>query len=397
MKHGSRASIAGLALALAGCGGDRGDALLGTLERDRIELIAEAQETIVEVAVREGASVKAGDLVRGSIRHIQTRVAEARAKTSGPTVATRSMSPARVEDVNEARARVAALAARSKTESPSSIASRGRHPGPHARSALDRQRAPGIAIADERAAARSSRSSCTARACRSRRAGRGARRRACAGCGARTLTLTATPCKAPRAGIVEDALPYKLGERPPKGAPVVACCWRGAVAARVLQPGAAAHGGARGHDGDRAHRRHGSAWKAEIRYVSSEAAFTPYYALNARDRAASPTSPRSCSPSPTRRLPTGMPVEVTLAEAGRGREHCDHARDLARRFERPGPLRDRPRCSARADLRFLGPNGSGSPPRSAAAGCLPTRGTVTVLGSSGAARTPRSCGASWDT
>src|ERR1700741_1402098 len=49
-------------LPLAGCGG--GDpALLGTLERDRVELVAEAQEPIVEVAVREGDSVAAGQLL----------------------------------------------------------------------------------------------------------------------------------------------------------------------------------------------------------------------------------------------------------------------------------------------------------------------------------------------
>ena len=48
--------------ALAACG-DGDDALLGTLERDRLELVAEDQQTILEVAVREGEAVEAGELL----------------------------------------------------------------------------------------------------------------------------------------------------------------------------------------------------------------------------------------------------------------------------------------------------------------------------------------------
>ena len=55
-----RAVVAAAAgLAAAACGGD-GEVLLGTLERDRVELIAEAQEPIVEVAVRDHVHRRAG-------------------------------------------------------------------------------------------------------------------------------------------------------------------------------------------------------------------------------------------------------------------------------------------------------------------------------------------------
>jgi HlyD family secretion protein len=60
-------------------------------------------------------------------------------------------------------------------------------------------------------------------------------------------------------------------------------------------------------------------WRAEVRYVSSEAAFTPYYALNERDRGRLSflaeivlTEPEAAS------LPTGMPVETRLPEARNG-------------------------------------------------------------------------------
>src|SRR5713226_3263447 len=53
--------IAALAAALvAGCSNPKSPILVGTLERDRIELLAEASEPIVQVLVREGDRVKAG-------------------------------------------------------------------------------------------------------------------------------------------------------------------------------------------------------------------------------------------------------------------------------------------------------------------------------------------------
>ena len=89
--------------------------------------------------------------------------------------------------------------------------------------------------------------------------------------------------RAPRDGVV-DALPYKLGERPPQGAPVVVMLAAGQPYARVFIPetrrAAIAAGTAATVRMDGANRD----WKALVRYVSSEAAFTPYYALNQRDR-----------------------------------------------------------------------------------------------------------------
>jgi HlyD family secretion protein len=55
-----------LAIGAAGLGTGCGDGVpraVGTLERDRIELIAEASEPILAIPVREGDAVAAGDLV----------------------------------------------------------------------------------------------------------------------------------------------------------------------------------------------------------------------------------------------------------------------------------------------------------------------------------------------
>ena len=54
-------------------------------------------------------------------------------------------------------------------------------------------------------------------------------------------------------------------------------------------------------------------WRAEVRYVSSDAAFTPYYALNERDRSRLSFLAEVVLTEPAAAgLPTGMPVEVTM-------------------------------------------------------------------------------------
>jgi HlyD family secretion protein len=56
-------SILTFTAALAACSRHDEDALPGTVERDRVELVADANETIVSLPLAEGASVKVGDVV----------------------------------------------------------------------------------------------------------------------------------------------------------------------------------------------------------------------------------------------------------------------------------------------------------------------------------------------
>jgi HlyD family secretion protein len=58
----------------------------------------------------------------------------------------------------------------------------------------------------------------------------------------------------------------------------------------------------------------GRAWQARVRFVSSDAAFTPYYALNERDRSRlSYLAEADLVEEDASALPTGMPVEAILA------------------------------------------------------------------------------------
>lgn len=322
MFRSSRAiAVAVAGLAAAACGGD-GEVLLGTLERDRVELIAEAREPIVEVAVREGDTVAEGQLLlRLDTTAVDARLAEARSYAAqAERRHAELVAGARSERVREARAQAAGAAAQAAAESKEfdrieKLVADGMLPA----SAQDRQRALKDGAASEERAARErllelergTRSEVVAQAA----AALAAARAQVAGL---ELTLARHTVRAPRAGVI-DALPYELGERPPPGAPVAVLLAAGQPYARVYIPEARRVGVA---PGDAATVRVDGSdreWRAEVRYVSSEAAFTPYYALNERDRGRLSflaeivlTQPEAAS------LPTGMPVETRLTEARTG-------------------------------------------------------------------------------
>ncbi len=310
-----RAPVVLLAAALAACGnGD--DALLGTLERDRIELVAEAQETILEIAVREGEPVKSGQLLlRLDPASAAARLEQARANAlAAERRHAEQVAGARKEQVSEARAIVAGAAARATAESREyerveKLVAQKLLPA----STLDRQRAlRDSAIADESAAR--DRLDELVHGTRAEVIEQSAAELAAARAKVTELELSLErhTVRAPRDGLV-DALPYKLGERPPQGAPVLVMLAGGAPYARVFIPetrraaiGAGTPATVRFDGADRA-------WKAEVRYVSSEAAFTPYYSLTARERGRlAYLAEVVLTEAEAAGLPTGIPVEVTL-------------------------------------------------------------------------------------
>src|SRR5688572_5670741 len=104
----TRASPALLALVLlaSGCKRDAEPTALGTLEWDRIELVAEAAEPIVEIAVREGEAVAQGALVaRLDDTRLQSEAAAAEADAGRwRAVLSEQRAGARAEELDEARA-----------------------------------------------------------------------------------------------------------------------------------------------------------------------------------------------------------------------------------------------------------------------------------------------------
>ncbi|MGB8328215.1 MAG: hypothetical protein WCE48_11635, partial [Steroidobacteraceae bacterium] len=99
---------------LASCARGSGDpVLVGTLERDRIELAAQGSDPIVAIEIKEGDHVRAGQvLVRQESLAADARVAEARAtaEQARQRLAELVTGP-RVEDILGAKARVSSAQA----------------------------------------------------------------------------------------------------------------------------------------------------------------------------------------------------------------------------------------------------------------------------------------------
>jgi HlyD family secretion protein len=126
------------------------------------------------------------------------------------------------------------------------------------------------------------------------------------------ISVARLEVRAPRAGVIE-ALPYKLGERPPAGAAVVVMLAEGAPYARVHVPQpfrarVKAGGAAEVHvDGFE------EPFAGEVRYISADAAFTPYYALTQKDRSRlSYLAEVTLTESRAGELPTGIAVQVSF-------------------------------------------------------------------------------------
>jgi len=316
----SRASIIALgALALAACSRQDTNTLPGTLERDRVELVADASETIVSLPFAEGAAVKAGDVIvvqdralsAAEVDAARAQLAEAEARVeelkNGPLPTTIRAAAARRD-----AARVARDDAVRERDRLSALVARGLV----SKSAADRQAAAAesaqaelhAAEADLRELQQGTRAEQVAQA---RQAADSAR----ANLAGLETTSARLEVRAPIAATI-DALPFHLGEKPAKGATVAVLLATTAPYARVHVPepmrarvaaGTAATIRVDGIDKD---------WHGKVRFVSSEAEFTPYYALTAADRSKlSFLAEVAFEEADATKLPSGLPVDVVLERA----------------------------------------------------------------------------------
>lgn len=299
---------------IGGCFDDQPPRAVGTLERDRLELIAEASEPVIARPVEEGAFVEAGSLlIELDPTRLDAEVAQGESQLA--RVAARLaelLRGPRKERIAEARARLKGaeanlLAARRLFE--------------RAEDLLPRD-AVSIELVDERRAR--FRDALAARdAARAHLAellegttseelaqAEAAVAEAKAGLAEARVRRERLQVRAPVAGWV-DALPYELGERPPPGGTVAIVLAQRAPYARVYVPASI-----------RAEVRAGTRAKifveglekplgGRVRTVATDASFTPFFALTERDRGRLVYLAKVDLLDQNREsLPTGLPVEV---------------------------------------------------------------------------------------
>ncbi|HEU5135837.1 MAG TPA: HlyD family efflux transporter periplasmic adaptor subunit [Steroidobacteraceae bacterium] len=301
---------------LAACGRYNESTLPGTLERDRVELVADANEAIISLPFAEGATVKPGDVV----------VVQDRALSTADLDAARAQlaeAEARVEELkNGPRPTTirAGIARRdtARVQRDNAVRERDRLLGLVARSLVSQQEADRQSAAADAAESNLREAEADLRELQEgTRAEQLAQAREAAGIARANLqsletTSSRLEVRSPIAGTI-DSLPFHPGEKPARGATVAVLLATTAPFARVHVP-----------EPIRAQVKIGTAatlrvdgvertFKGQVRFVASEAEFTPYYSLTAADRSRlSFLAEVVIDGSDGASLPSGVPVDVTL-------------------------------------------------------------------------------------
>jgi HlyD family secretion protein len=261
--------------------------VVGTLEWDRVELIAELSEPIVQISAREGQTLAAGDsILQLDPARTQARLAEseaAQAQAQG-RLAELARGP-RSERIDEARAKLAGaqddldirererirldsllerkLASAEAADTARRLQQVARAERDQARAALAELLAGTTVEELEQAEAALAQAKATAQA--------------------RRLDLERLSVRAPVAGRLDD-LPFHLGEQPAVGQAVALLLAGAGPYARVyvpeslrvqVRPGTEAHVRIDGQP---------TPIRGRVRKIQADPAFTPYYALTERDR-----------------------------------------------------------------------------------------------------------------
>jgi HlyD family secretion protein len=298
---------------------DPADVLYGTLERHRIEISAEAHEIITELDASEGMHVPAGRILgRLDPAAIQARVREAQASVAQARERLQELARgSRRQEIVEARAALDAANAELSTQSREYDRLGG----------LVTERLVSESVLEQALARRESAKGAQQQAS-ARLALRieGARVEAIAQANAALeasqaqleevqLSARRHDIVAPVSGTIE-ALPYRKGERPAAGATVIVLLADEPAFARVYVPAGRRLQFVAGTKAQVNIDGGVDAIEGTVRFISAQAAYTPYFALTQRERARLSYLAEIELPS-RRDLPTGIPVQVLSIRAPR--------------------------------------------------------------------------------
>jgi HlyD family secretion protein len=314
------------AAALVACdGADNGQRIVGQLESDRIEIVAEVSEPILERAIIEGQQVERGQLlIRQDTSRVETAIAEAKAYEL--------QTGARLDELIRGPRKEQILAAQADVRGAQHELEFRETDLARAEQLLQRELAS-PEVRDRAKAARDAAqanlesfsarleellSGTTKEELQQAEEGM---RQAGARLASLQIDLERHSTFAPSAGVV-DTLLFEVGERPAPGQPMAILLSGAQVYARVfipesmrvlVSPGTKARVYVDGLEQPLAGR---------VRWVASESAFTPYFALTEHDRGRLSFAAKVDILDSDQRLPDGVPVEVelTLDQAGAQRD-----------------------------------------------------------------------------
>ena len=304
-----------LALLLNACERENGNLMVGTLERERIELRVESTEPIISIAAEDGQRVLAGEtvLAQDPARH-QARLhqAEAERDRAAARLAELRRGP-REESIREAQSRLQANEvitrnARADLERAREVFDRGLSDEATLDTARTRWEAAMAREQGDREALTALLNGATAEELQQAQAQVNALEAAVTQA---RLDLERLVTAAPVDGTIDKIL-YQVGERPAVGSSVAVMLDNRRTFARIYVP-----------EQLRARMVPGTALPVTIdgvpgsmtgvvRWVSSDASFTPYFALTEHDRSRLSYLAEVDLPDASE-LPTGLPLQAELA------------------------------------------------------------------------------------
>jgi HlyD family secretion protein len=312
----SRYAIAlGLTVLLVGCIETEQRLALGTLERDRVALTATAAEIIVELPVAEGSPVTKGTLLaRLDDRQQRAEVERAKAEVADATAYLKQLrNGPRAQDIAAARAQVAGREADLREAQ----ITFDRNHELLARKAVsqaevDRTKALRDAASADLDQAKENLDLLLAGTRPEEIASAEAKLNAAqAELAYQQALLAELTVVATRDGVL-DSLPWNLGERVTIGSPVAVMLAGKNPYARVYVPEPFR---VKINKGDSLTVRVDGleqTFDGTVRWISSDPAFTPYYALNARDRSRLMYLAEIDLPDTAAKLPNGVPTQVEM-------------------------------------------------------------------------------------
>ena len=291
---------------------------VGQLESERIELTAEVSEKIISRSVAEGDVVRSGDLLFSQdSRFAETQVEQAEAQVAERKSALDELlEGTRIEQLQAARAETAGA----KKEKSFRIAELSR-----IKDLTERRLASDEELDKAQIALDGAIAALDAASARLRELTKGPREKtieqaaarlqsAQASLKAQQITLERHQVSAPVDGVLDRYI-FEVGEKP-KQDQVVAVLLSGSQPyARVYIPADVRTGihvddvvnvKVDGKDG---------ALEGRVRWISSEAAYTPYFALTERDRERLSYLAKIDLPATDKRLPDGVPVEIEFSKS----------------------------------------------------------------------------------
>lgn len=307
--------VVALSAMLDRCSGSDASAALGVLARDRVALTATASEIVVDLPVPEGTPVKAGDtLVKldGTLQTAKLNLAKAELEKAQATLLKLQVGP-REEEIAIAEAKVAGAKARlADAEAMYNRNSKLVNDSVVTQARLEQD----LALRDSARAELASASESLKELQNGTRpedlaVAEANVRAARALVEAEQRVLDDLTVVATRDGVL-DSLPWNLGERVTQGSPVAVLVTGKTPYARVYIPETYR---VRIKPGDTLEVRVDgleAPLEGDVRWISDDASFTPYYGLNKDDRARLVYLAEIDLPGASPDLPAGVPVQVKM-------------------------------------------------------------------------------------